>query len=177
ARRIAMSPQSEPLARHVDVYQIAWYVFFFFFNDTATTEIYTLSLTTLFRSDTRSFLRILTLGQYGDPTLPGVKRPSVLSRASLHVPVCTAAYSSARPVVMATPTSRRTHWLTSVQTGDGSSGTVSNATSTLMWSTGRVSIAGLPPAAGMISSHAQAGPALVPVTVNVCAFRPADGLL
>src|ERR1019366_15076 len=72
---------------------------------------------------------------------------------------------------------RRPHWLTSVQTGDGSSGTVSNATSTLMWSTGRVSIAGLPPAAGMISSHAQAGPALVPVTVNVCAFRPADGLL
>src|SRR5256886_15585012 len=29
---------------------IAWLSFFFFFNDTATTEIYTLSLTTLFRS-------------------------------------------------------------------------------------------------------------------------------
>src|SRR5688572_33157495 len=30
--------------------EIFLYFFFFFFNDTATTEIYTLSLTTLFRS-------------------------------------------------------------------------------------------------------------------------------
>src|SRR3712207_6948673 len=34
---------------------VSIYLFFFFFNDTATTEIYTLSYTTLFRSrDTRS---------------------------------------------------------------------------------------------------------------------------
>src|SRR5256885_5711403 len=31
------------------MYKVLWFVFFFF-NDTATTEIYTLSLTTLFRS-------------------------------------------------------------------------------------------------------------------------------
>src|SRR5229473_4997933 len=32
-------------------YLLYLFFFFFFFNDTATTEIYTLSLTTLFRSD------------------------------------------------------------------------------------------------------------------------------
>src|SRR2546430_9037896 len=34
------------------------YYFFFFFNDTATTEIYTLSLQTLFRSHSVSICRI-----------------------------------------------------------------------------------------------------------------------
>ena len=34
----------------VSVCVCVWFLFFFFFNDTATTEIYTLSHTTLFRS-------------------------------------------------------------------------------------------------------------------------------
>src|SRR5438105_8342130 len=45
--------------------------FFFFFNDTATTEIYTLSLTTLFRSCNNATLRCtLTPYQFARDRLP-----------------------------------------------------------------------------------------------------------
>src|SRR5688572_31228262 len=47
---------------------------FFFFNDTATTEIYTLSYTTLFRSSGRWNLRRRQFGQR-PLVLPGHQRP------------------------------------------------------------------------------------------------------
>src|SRR5438105_14663177 len=47
-----------------------FFSFFFFFNDTATTEIYTLSLTTLFRSHSRIFQRPRTVGRAAGRDVP-----------------------------------------------------------------------------------------------------------
>src|SRR6267154_4982983 len=48
---------------------------FFFFNDTATTEIYTLSYTTLFRSETRRIERPVA-----SPSAPAFYRPATARR-------------------------------------------------------------------------------------------------
>src|SRR2546430_14371288 len=80
---------------------IAWLSFFFFFNDTATTEIYTLSLTTLFRSqvgrvpvyllDTNCAENIpsdrdITHRLYGGEESPRVRQEMILGVGGLPAP-------------------------------------------------------------------------------------------
>src|SRR5689334_24111834 len=62
------------------------FLFSFFFNDTATTEIYTLSLHELFRSDTGPAIAPVEVVVPGIVTLPEVstKKPERLERSEEH---------------------------------------------------------------------------------------------